>query len=369
MTKSSLKAILIVVAAALIFVIAGGLIIHFVKTDNDGGETDISNVAAQVDECILQESIAFCGNDNSANSVELMSLSTYSEAANEEQVVTGDSTTITLKLTSTVLSEVMLEKVNVPVKWELEFVNPNGTWASGKSVTDYVTVTPKSDFTRTVTITNLAPFGEQIRLTATLENDSSKTASSVIDYVKRFGGGLQTVFCATDFGDDMNIGGHIYMGEAVGTVMGELNAYGTYIELEEGFIDLVKSYLKFDVQLHSYAFPSQSRSSYISYHTIYKYYTFEVEAADAQGDVIVCDYSQFISNWDSLTDAQKTAVKYAWWTAYKEYGANVNIDLVFDYSYGGKFLGTISGYQKSYITGECYGDGISVDSSLVNIVF
>ena len=39
MTKS-LKAILIVIAAALIFVIAGGLIIHFVRNGKDSGTID-----------------------------------------------------------------------------------------------------------------------------------------------------------------------------------------------------------------------------------------------------------------------------------------------------------------------------------------
>lgn len=326
MTKN-LKAILIVIAAALIFVIAVGLIIHFARTDK-GGDTEIENIAAQVDECVLRESIAFCGDNTSANSVKPMSLSTYADTANEEQVVSGNSTTLTLKLTSSVLSEVMLEKVNVPVTWEVEFVNADSTWASGKSVTDYVTVTPKSDFTRTVTITNKAPFGEQIRLTATLDNDSSKTASCFIDYVKRFSGGLQRLYFASDFGDEENVSGITYMDEVIGTVTGELNAYGTYIELDSGFIDLVQSYLKFDVQLHSYSFPSQGGTTFISYHTTYKYYTFEVTAANEQGNAIICDYSHFILNWDSLTEAQKTAVKYAWWTAYQEYGDNIDIDLI-----------------------------------------
>lgn len=366
MTKN-IKAILIVVAAALIFAIAGGLIIHFVRTDKGGGTETDSTLEAKVEECVLQESITFCGDGVLENSVAPMSLSTYAVTSGNEQVVSGNFTTITLKLTSNVLSDVMLEKVNVPVKWKLEFVNPNSAWASSKSVSDYVTATPKSDFTRTVTITNKAPFGEQIKLTATLDNDSSKTASCVIDYVKRFGGGLQQVYCASDFGDEMNAGGYIYMSEAVGTVTGELNAYGTYIELDESFIALVKSYLKFDVTIHSYSFPSGHCSSYINYRN--GCYAFEVTLLDSQNNAVICDYSHFISNWGSLTEAQKTAVKYAWWTAYQEYGDNINVDIVFDYSYGGKALGTISGYLAFYISGEGEGYGLSVDGSLVNIVF
>lgn len=343
MTK--IKAILIVIAVALITVIAGGLIIHFARNGKGGGETESPNVTAQVDECVLQESIAFCGENFSPYSAKAMSATAYAATSTEEQVVSGNSATLTLKLTSTVLSEVMLEKVNVPVRWSLEFVNPNSTWASGKSVTNYVTATPKSDFTRTVTITNKEAFGEQIRLTATLENNSSKSASCVIDYVKRFSGGLQEVYCTSDFGDDFYAGGKINaQQEVVGTKTGELFAYSTYIELDSGFCSLLKSYLKFDIQLKDFSFSKYDVSTYINYRSDYKYYTFEVTSLDANGDNVTCDYTHFIVNWDSLTEAQKTAVKYAWWIAYQEYGNNLTLDLVFDYSYGGKALGQISGY-------------------------
>lgn len=94
-----------VIAAALIFVIAGGLIIHFVRNGKDSGTIDTNNtLATQVDECVLQESIAFCGDGVSAKTTKPMSLSTYSETASEEQVVSGNSTTLTLKLISNVLA-------------------------------------------------------------------------------------------------------------------------------------------------------------------------------------------------------------------------------------------------------------------------
>lgn len=366
--KSKLKTILIVVAAALVLCLTLGLILNFTRTDKDGGTVADGDVMTKVDNCSLQESLAFYGDGTSANSVRTMSATTYAASSDEEVVASGNTATLTLKLTSSVLSEVVLEKVNVPVTWNLEFVNADSTWATGKSVTDYVTVTPNSDFTRTVTLTNLAPFGEQIRLTATLDSDSTMTASCVIDYVKRFGGGLQEMYCFNDFGDDIYAGGTIAMEEAVGTVMGELNAYGTYIELDSGFTSLVQSYLKFDVEFSNYAFGDNVASS-ITYNSYYKYYAFGVDALNDAGNAVVADYSHFIRNWNSLTEAQKTAVKYAWWTAYQEYGDNVTIDLVFDYSYGSKTLGQISGYRSAYITGESYGDGITVDGSLVNIVF
>lgn len=361
MTKSKLLTIIAAVAVFLVVVLAAGLIFSSITGKDNGGE---SSIADKVDTMVLQD-IAFCGDSTARYSVQPMAAT----AADNEQVVSGDSTTITLKLTSNLLSEVMLEKVNVPITWGLEFVNPESAWASGKQVKDYVTVTPKSDFTRTVTVTNLAAFGEQIRLTATMANDSSKTASCVINYVKRISGGLSNVYFPSDFGDDLEVGGTVYSPEAVGTVYGTLTSYGTYIELDEDFSALLKSYLKFDISLRSLSFPKENTVTEISYNSYYKYYSLTQVAKDERGYYVPLDYSHFIANWDSLTTAQKNAVRYCWWAAYQAYGNNINIDIVFDYVYGGKFLSTVSAYQTSYITGEYYGDGIPVDGSLVNIVF
>lgn len=361
MTKSKLLTIIAAVAVFLVVVLAAGLIFSSVTGKDKGGE---SSIADKVDTMVLQD-IAFCGDSTARYSVQPMAAT----AADNEQVVSGDSTTITLKLTSNLLSEVMLEKVNVPITWGVEFVNPESAWASGKQVKDYVTVTPKSDFTRTVTVTNLAEFGEQIRLTATMVNDSSKTASCVINYVKRISGGLSNLYFPSDFGDDLEVSGTIYSPEAVGTVYGTLTSYGTYIELDEDFSALLKSYLKFDISLRSMSFPKENTVTEISYNSYYKYYSLTLAAKDKEGCVVPLDYSHFIANWDSLTTAQKNAVRYCWWAAYQAYGNNINIDIVFDYVYGGKLLSTVSGYQTSFVTGEYYGDGIPVDGSLVDIVF
>ena len=363
MTKSKIMTIIAAIAVFLVVVLTAGLVFSAVAgTNNNSDETN--TIADKVDTLALQN-VAFVGG-TSGYSIQTMAATT----ATEEQVVNGDSTTITLKLTSSVLSEVMLEKVNVPIKWSLEFVNPNSAWASGKNVKDYVTVTPKSDFTRTVTITNLAPFGEQIRLTATMDSDSDKTASCTIDYVKRLNGNIQELYCMSDFGDPITAGGSTYRSEEVGTVTGTLTDDGTYITVESGFINLLKSYLKFDISVKGYSFSSAKTYASINYHSTYKYYYYELSAVDSQGHDIILDYSDFISNWSSLTEAQKSAVKYAWWRAYQTYGNNVSLEVLFSYSYGGVSLGLVDGGSRAaYISGECYGDGVSVDGSLVNIVF
>ena len=54
--------------------------------------------------------------------------------------------------------------VNKTVDWSVAFVNPSSSWANGKTVTDYVTVTPTSDGALTATVSCLQAFGEQIML-------------------------------------------------------------------------------------------------------------------------------------------------------------------------------------------------------------
>ncbi len=74
---------------------------------------------------------------------------------------------------------------NKAVDWSVEFVDAGDEWASGKSVTDYVTVTPTSDGALTATVTNLGEFGAQIKVTVTSRDNSAAYASCTVDYAKR----------------------------------------------------------------------------------------------------------------------------------------------------------------------------------------
>lgn len=70
-----------------------------------------------------------------------------------------------------------------PLSWEVAFKDPSATWATGKNVSDYVTISVSAD-TLTCTVTCKQAFGEQIVL-----NVFSKTkyasASANVDYLKR----------------------------------------------------------------------------------------------------------------------------------------------------------------------------------------
>ncbi len=85
-------------------------------------------------------------------------------------------------LTATVLPE---NASNKAVDWSVEFVDPSSEWATGKTVTDYVTVTPTSDGALTATVSNLGEFGEQIKVTVTSRDNSAAYASCTVDYAKR----------------------------------------------------------------------------------------------------------------------------------------------------------------------------------------
>ena len=74
---------------------------------------------------------------------------------------------------------------NKAVDWSVSFVNSESTWAKGKTVTDYVTVTPESDGSLTATVKCLKAFGEQINITVTSRDNSDATASCTADYYKK----------------------------------------------------------------------------------------------------------------------------------------------------------------------------------------
>ena len=75
---------------------------------------------------------------------------------------------------------------NKAVDWSVEFVDPSSSWASGKSVTDYVTVTPTSDGALTATVANLGAFGEQIKVTVTSRDNPEATAECMVEYQQKF---------------------------------------------------------------------------------------------------------------------------------------------------------------------------------------
>ena len=77
------------------------------------------------------------------------------------------------------------DATNKQVDWEIYFANPESEWASGKTLSDYVTLTPTSDGSTTANVDCLQPFGEQIIVKVTSRDNPDATATCTVDYVKK----------------------------------------------------------------------------------------------------------------------------------------------------------------------------------------
>ncbi len=117
--------------------------------------------------------------------------------------VTGESVTITATV------EPDNEAENTGVDWTATWKNAESVWASGKSVSDYVTLTPGgADYaaSKRVTLENLQPFAEQIVVKATARDDPGITATCTADYAQKpvnFSLSFGEVSC--NFGGDTDV--------------------------------------------------------------------------------------------------------------------------------------------------------------------
>ena len=117
--------------------------------------------------------------------------------------VTGEIITITATV------EPDNEAENTGVDWTATWKNAGSVWASGKSVSDYVTLTPGGEdyaASKSVTLENLQPFGEQIIIKATARDDPEITATCTADYAQKpvnFSLSFGEVSC--NFGGDTDV--------------------------------------------------------------------------------------------------------------------------------------------------------------------
>lgn len=94
----------------------------------------------------------------------------------------ADGTTVSsspITLEATITPDTATDK---SVKWSVAFVNPSSEWATGKTVTDYVSISSSG---LTCTVTCHQAFGEQIKITVTSNDNPEATDSCVVDYLKR----------------------------------------------------------------------------------------------------------------------------------------------------------------------------------------
>lgn len=75
------------------------------------------------------------------------------------------------------------DATNQLVDWEIAFVNPSSEWATGKTVTDYVSLDADNSLTATVTFKEA--FGEQIQITVTSQDNSAYTDTCTVDCAQK----------------------------------------------------------------------------------------------------------------------------------------------------------------------------------------
>ena len=161
-------------AAALVGVLSDGFK-NWDKFKPDEEQTEQTEETADNGGAIIGESVG--------SGVKVMSAKIAPENYAANGVSAQAETAYTL--TATVLPE---KASNKAVDWAVSFVNPSSAWATGKTVTDYVTVTPTADGALTANVECLQAFGEQIKVTVTSRNNAEATATCLVDYAERVSG-------------------------------------------------------------------------------------------------------------------------------------------------------------------------------------
>lgn len=144
----------------------------------------------------------------------------------------------TWELTATVNEDADYKTVD----WTVEFTDPASEWATGKTVTDYVTVTPSEDGALTSTVKVLQDFGEQIKVTCTARDTTLgvKKAECLFDYVQKITGFTFTM-------SDLINGENTFNYEVESTqytVSAEIQLSFSSMTLNSSFADLAKTYAK-----------------------------------------------------------------------------------------------------------------------------
>ena len=92
----------------------------------------------------------------------------------------------TLTITATVSPDNSAD--NTGLDWSMAFKNPSSAWATGKTLSDYMTLTPSGTDaagSKKVSVKCLKPFGEQVVITATSQDNPEVTASCTADFAQR----------------------------------------------------------------------------------------------------------------------------------------------------------------------------------------
>jgi len=175
---------------------------------------------------------------------------------NGEEMVSGKvyamaktmSFTAPTMLSTTARSGITLEATVTPltasnrtVDWSVDWVDPSSSFASGKTAANYIRVSPLTDGSTIATVTCLAEFGSQIKITVTSRDNPDASAVCTVDYRKRitgysvsFFGGSKTVSDGATASVKLSSSNETALGDTtpsasygIGTVAGESVSLGS----------------------------------------------------------------------------------------------------------------------------------------------
>ncbi len=125
--------------------------------------------------------------------------------------------------------------------WSVAWANASSSWATGKTVTDYFTVTPSSDGATTANWQCLKGFSEPIVVTATSRSNPDVSGTVNVDYVKRVTS-LTAAFSATELKWNTTYNVTFTPVYSEGTLQGTVTSYtNADIQLTEGFKDAIEA--------------------------------------------------------------------------------------------------------------------------------
>ena len=161
-------------------------------------------------------------NESESNGIMLMSAKLAPADYAENGITTQVESAYTL--TASVLPEIAGNEL---IDWSVSWVNAASDWATGKTVSDYVTVTPQFDGSLIATVQCKRGFGEQVNVKAKSRFNADAYANCTVDYVKRVS---SASFVVNKNGSYMFELGNvntfeitpIYSVDSVGTVTGEI---------------------------------------------------------------------------------------------------------------------------------------------------
>lgn len=174
-----------VVSFLLIFVLLAGMIgawVLLLKQEEPAPEQDDGGAVIE---------------EGESNGIKLMSAKISPENYAEYGISPMAETAY--RLTATITPD---NATNKAVDWTIAFVNAESEWATGKTVTDYVTVTPTSDGALTANVECLQAFGEQVRVTVTSRDNTAVKANATVDYTQKLQG-VKATFGSTVLTDGM----------------------------------------------------------------------------------------------------------------------------------------------------------------------